>query len=84
MGIRVELDADADTMTVHPWGNRRPTELIKLHPHGDHRMVMALSVLAIGSSGPIEIEDAECVAKSYPEFFDDLETLGATLEIRRA
>ena len=84
LGILVELDADADTMTVHPWGNNRPTKLIKLHPHGDHRMVMALSVLAIGSSGPIEIENAECVAKSYPEFFDDLETLGATLEMRRA
>lgn len=83
LGIRVELDADADTMTVHPWGNNRPAERIKLHPHGDHRMVMALSVLAIGGSGPIEIEDAECVAKSYPEFFDDLETLGASLQVVR-
>ena len=83
LGIRVELDADGDTMTVHPWGNSRPTELIKMHPHGDHRMVMALSVLAVGGSAPIEIEDAECVAKSYPEFFDDLETLGAILQIVR-
>ena len=31
--------------------------------------------------GAVEIEDAECVAKSYPEFFDDLEILGATLQI---
>lgn len=83
LGIRVELDAKADTMIVHPWGSNRPSERIKLHPHGDHRMVMALSVLAIGGSGPIEIEGAECVAKSYPEFFDDLETLGASLQVVR-
>jgi 3-phosphoshikimate 1-carboxyvinyltransferase len=83
LGIRVELDENADTMTVHPWGSNRPTKLIKLHPHGDHRMVMALSVLAIGGSGSIEIENAECVAKSYPEFFDDLETLGVEVQLRR-
>lgn len=83
LGIRVELDENTDTMTVHPWGSNRPTELIKLHPHGDHRMVMALSVLAIGGSAPLEIEDAECVAKSYPEFFDDLETLGAEVQLHR-
>ena len=32
---------------------------------------------------PLEIEDAECVAKSYPEFFDDLETLGAEVQLHR-
>ena len=83
LGIRVELDENTDTMTVHPWGSNRPTELIKLHPHGDHRMVIALSVLAIGGSGPLKIEEAECVAKSYPEFFDDLETLGAEVQLHR-
>jgi len=46
-------------------------------------MVMALSVLAIGGSGSIEIENAECVAKSYPEFFDDLEMLGVEVQLRR-
>ena len=82
LGIRVELDENADTMTVHPWGNYRPAKVTTLHPHGDHRMVMALSVLAIGGSSPIEIEGAECVAKSYPEFFDDLETLGVEMHMR--
>jgi 5-enolpyruvylshikimate-3-phosphate synthase len=32
---------------------------------------------------PITIASAECVAKSYPEFFDDLEVLGAKLEMKK-
>lgn len=36
--------------------------------HHDHRMVMALKVAELGADGPIEIDDEECVAKSYPAF----------------
>ncbi len=36
--------------------------------HHDHRMVMALKVAALGADGPIEIDDEQCVAKSFPEF----------------
>ncbi len=38
--------------------------------HHDHRMVMALKVAALGADGPIEIDDEECVAKSFPQFHD--------------
>ena len=54
----------------------RPSE--PLFGHGDHRIVMALSVLAT-KFGAV-IENAEAVQKSYPMFFDDLRRLG--LEIR--
>ena len=36
--------------------------------HHDHRMVMALKVAELGADGPIEIDDEECVAKSFPAF----------------
>ena len=36
----------------------------------DHRMVMALKVAALGADGPIEIDDEECVAKSFPGFHE--------------
>ena len=42
--------------------------------YGDHRMAMALSMLAF--LGPIWIEDPGVVAKSYPGFWRDLEKLG--------
>ncbi|PYQ55917.1 MAG: 3-phosphoshikimate 1-carboxyvinyltransferase [Acidobacteria bacterium] len=36
--------------------------------HGDHRIAMALAVAGLAASGDTEIEDAECVAISFPEF----------------
>ena len=43
--------------------------------HGDHRVAMALAVAALAASGPTTIEDADCVAVSYPNFFAQLEDL---------
>jgi 3-phosphoshikimate 1-carboxyvinyltransferase len=34
----------------------------------DHRLVMAFAIVALGSAGPSTIDDAGCVAVSYPEF----------------
>ena len=35
---------------------------------GDHRMVMALRVAALGADAPVVIDDTACVAKSFPDF----------------
>ncbi len=43
--------------------------------HSDHRIAMACAVAALACSGSVSIRDAECVAKSYPSFFEDLEKL---------
>jgi 3-phosphoshikimate 1-carboxyvinyltransferase len=43
--------------------------------HGDHRVAMALAVAAVTASGPTTIEDADCVAVSYPNFFAQLREL---------
>jgi 3-phosphoshikimate 1-carboxyvinyltransferase len=43
--------------------------------HGDHRIAMALAVAALVASGPTTIEDADCVAVSYPNFFAQLQEL---------
>ena len=42
---------------------------------GDHRVAMALAVAALIADGKTEIEGAECVEISYPDFFDHLEYL---------
>ena len=43
--------------------------------YGDHRMVMALRVAALGASGPVLIDDPTCVAKSFPSFNELFEQL---------
>ncbi len=46
--------------------------------HNDHRIVMALSVLA--SRYGAVITDAQAVAKSYPDFFETLQALGVEVK----
>ncbi|MBO4678417.1 MAG: 3-phosphoshikimate 1-carboxyvinyltransferase [Lachnospiraceae bacterium] len=51
-----------------------------INGHNDHRIVMAMSLLLTLTGG--EIEGAEAVSKSYPDFFDDIKTLGIKAEIQ--
>lgn len=81
LGIDVQLDWDKDEMRVQPWDIHSPGKQVRVSSCGDHRMAMALSILGLGGRCEIEITEAESVAKSYPEFFDDLETLGANLKV---
>ena len=55
---------------------------ITLDGAGDHRIIMALSVLATAGDVPCDITGAEHVAVSYPDFFEALATLGGSVERR--
>lgn len=65
-----------DSVVVYPTDFHAPTSA--LYGHNDHRIVMALSVLLTVTGG--EIDGAEAVSKSYPEFFSHLESLGVGIE----
>ena len=43
--------------------------------YGDHRIAMAFGVLAALPGNEIAIDDRECVAVSYPRFWDDLRSV---------
>lgn len=47
---------------------------------GDHRIVMAAAVAALGCRGPVTVHGAEAAAKSYPGFFEDMKKLGGRIE----
>ncbi len=64
------MSIDGDTLVI-PGLTNKPTSLVTIDPHGDHRIAMAAAVAAL-RFGPIEIIGAQCVAKSYPTFFDDI------------
>ena len=49
--------------------------------HGDHRLAMALAVAGLVASGPVLVEEAECVSDSFPGFERVLHTLGVEMEI---
>ena len=70
VGIEIDLSTP-DVMRIRG-GAIRPARVFS---HGDHRIAMSMAVSALRSSGTITIEGAEAVAKSYPRFFEDLESL---------
>jgi 3-phosphoshikimate 1-carboxyvinyltransferase len=70
----IEVSIDGDEMTIKP----AKVKPCRIDPRGDHRIAMAAAILGCAGA-PIEIIDAECVAKSYPSFFDDIESLGANI-----
>ena len=69
--LGIEVDLDGDVMRIRG-GEIHSAEA---RSHHDHRIAMSLAISALRSDGEILIHDAECVAKSYPDFFEALESL---------
>jgi len=72
----VKIDVDDDVMIIHGGSKVHGA---KVHSRHDHRIAMACAVAALKAEGETEIEEAEVVRKSYPDFFRDLKSLGADL-----
>lgn len=70
----VECDAGEDSLTIRGGREGRPRAAALLPTFRDHRIVMAAALLSLARGGLL-IEDPDCVAKSYPAFFRDLESL---------
>ena len=47
----------------------------------DHRIAMAAAIAATGCTGPVTIRGAECVQKSYPDFWEVYRSLGGDIHV---
>ncbi len=70
LGATISVTNESLTLLPSPTINHN----IKIATYNDHRMAMAFAPLALNV--PIIIENAEVVSKSYPDFWEDLKTLG--------
>lgn len=70
LGAKVKEEADG--FTVVPPAAFKPAEI---DTYKDHRMAMSFAVAATRAPG-VTIRDPECVSKSYPFFFEQLEAQG--------
>lgn len=52
---------------------------VEVWSHKDHRIAMTLAIASTRCEKPIVINDYECVAKSYPNFFEDFKALGGNI-----
>ncbi len=57
-----------DGLLIHPG----VPHAARIATYDDHRMAMSFALLALRTEG-IEIEDPDCVSKTYPGYFADLE-----------
>lgn len=73
LGIEIELDYDEDIMRIV---GGMPC-VADVDSHDDHRIAMSLAITALRLEEPLKIKNKECVSKSYPSFFEDLELLKA-------
>jgi 3-phosphoshikimate 1-carboxyvinyltransferase len=69
--LGVKVDEHEDGMMIYPCNAIRPATI---QTYNDHRMAMAFSLIGLSVPG-IKIENPGCVSKTFPEFFDVLETL---------
>lgn len=73
-GIRVVLRDDE--MKIYP----APIRSALLSSNQDHRIAMAAALLGLAGDR-ISIQNAEAVSKSYPNFFEAMQTLGARFKL---
>jgi len=65
MGVNVEERPDGLVIE-----GGRPLSGATLRAHDDHRIAMALAMAALTAQGDSDLEGAECVAVSFPDFFE--------------
>ena len=75
MGVPISLQDDI--MLVE---GAKPVGSI-VHSHHDHRIAMACAVAALAADGKTTIHQAEAINKSYPDFYNHLKRLNASLQI---
>ncbi len=52
--------------------------------YNDHRIPMSIAVAATRATQPIIIKNAECVSKSYPQFWEDYKKMGGIVDVVNA
>jgi 3-phosphoshikimate 1-carboxyvinyltransferase len=69
--LGVSVDEHEDGMTIYPCEAFHPATI---QSYDDHRMAMAFSLIGLRIPG-VTIENPTCVSKTFPDFFDVLDTL---------
>lgn len=74
-GVHIQEEADALTILA-------PASLSGgcIDSQNDHRIAMMTAILASKAESPVMIREAECVAKSYPAFWQDYARAGGILQ----
>lgn len=73
MGAKITITEDK--MTI----KGAPLHGATIDPHNDHRIAMAATIAALSAEGQTTIQHAECIRKSYPQFYLHIKQLGVDM-----
>jgi 3-phosphoshikimate 1-carboxyvinyltransferase len=76
IGVKIELCDDF--MIIEGSKAKIGLKNVTINSHNDHRIAMSMATGALGlldSGSKIIIENADCVNKSYPKFWNDIESI---------
>jgi len=78
MGVKAAIEKDTMYIEGHSLSSRLAGGRL-LHGGSytsghDHRMAMALKVASLGADSPVDIDDTDCISKSFPTFLQLFET----------
>ena len=70
------VEEGADYIRITPPASVQDWQAASIHTYDDHRVAMCFSLAAFNPAGlPVRIEDPQCVAKTFPDYFEALFTL---------
>jgi 3-phosphoshikimate 1-carboxyvinyltransferase len=75
----VHSESAQDSLTIQGAGGPPPGDGT-VHSHFDHRIAMGFLVLGLAAKAPVEIDDGEAIATSYPGFAEHFGSLGADIQ----
>lgn len=75
-GVTAVVDGD----TLRIFGRSKVRGGASIATRGDHRIAMAFLTLGLGAEQPVEVDEAEMIATSFPGFAEVMRLLGANLE----
>jgi len=71
--LGAEVEEGSDYLRITP-GKVKPG--VAIDTYDDHRMAMSFSLVSLGGV-PVRINDPQCVAKTFPDYFKTLATITA-------
>ncbi|MCU0323165.1 MAG: 3-phosphoshikimate 1-carboxyvinyltransferase, partial [Chitinophagaceae bacterium] len=75
--LGIEIILQDDLMLIHGGTGVKGATV---HSRHDHRIAMACAVAALNATDEVIIEDADAINKSYPNFYEHIQSLNAVIQ----
>ena len=77
--LGAQVEEGPDFIRVHPLPHPEQWRTASIHTYDDHRIAMCFSLAAFNPARlPVRIEEPQCVAKTFPDYFETLFTVAQT------